>query len=342
MEVAELFYQRRTVKQILWEGAKFYASHLPCLTRPLIWPILAQILGVVIWLGLTYGGMNWISGQWPSLTVWALWMLFILLNAPGMLLFFYGFWRYMVWYAALNLLIREVWDTGRSDDPERHVIRITNRSSDYTLLWTFLFALLFIPFGFAMIPISLVSAFPDWLWVAILASIGILLLGYLVSCISLILFSLVFQVFAYMPGSAGATLFRSVDLVGQNILKTIGFIVIVGLLTQFILPGILTTVLDVTQLTRLIAMPTEKLVQFVLQESSSNLTILAQNNPVITRLVHLLWHDVHQVSVELVRTLLFSLIYALLLPLGTVWFALLYADLKMQQDARRTEKAASL
>jgi hypothetical protein len=334
-----LFYQRRSLIDILKDGTQLYCRYGLRLTRPLVYPVLAQFVGIGLWLGLTYGVVDWMTATPMANNLWLLWTGFILANIPGMWLFFDGFWRYLIWVSALNLMIRELAETGRSEELHPYYIRVHHRAVDYTLVWTFLFGLLFIPIGLGMIPISMFSSQPDQLWMGLAAGGIITGVGLIIALVLMMFFALVFQVFAFTPGSAGASLFRSLDLVATGFWKALAIVFTALSLTQLLLPMVITDISDQIHLTPLLSLPIEEGLRYFIREYSA--TIRSFHDPLLEQVFANLSADPASQAQHVMQGILLMVVSALLLPLGTCWFALLYADLKTRLDALKLAESAS-
>lgn len=278
--------------------------------------------------------MDLLTTYFPQVNLWLMWGIFLLANLPGMYLFFEGFWRYLVWVSALNLVVRQLVETGNCSDLPARAMRISSRSVDYSVVLTFLFGVVFVPFAIALIPIALMSHFPDWYWGLLGVALLTVFVGLLLVCVLLIFCSLVFQVFAFTPGPAGACLFRSIDLVGQNVVKTLVIIAISVGITQFALPSIVVWMSDLVHATHLLAIATHGFVQYLLNQSYQGIEELYQDYAAVPWILGKLLANPWRVALELTRIIIYTFTSAFLLPLGTCWFALLYGDLKTRFELR--------
>lgn len=291
-------------------------------------------MGIVLWLVLAYESVDWMTLTFPGVSIWITWSVFALANLPGMYLFFHGFWKYLVWVAALNLVVREVYETGNCPDVLAYAMRVTSRPVDYSLILTFLFGIVFVPFALALIPIVCLTTNPAGYWWGIAAAISIIFIGLLLVSTLLIFFSLVFQVFAFSPGSAGASLFRSMDLVAQNVLKTIIVILVSVTVTQLIFPTLITWGVEMTGLLTVIEFPLHEMIIYALQQTQKDIAVFQSQSPILFQFYQLLASKPQLLTHEAAKTIVYTFVSAFLLPLGTAWFALLYGDLKTRLESR--------
>jgi hypothetical protein len=341
MEKHSLFYQRRSFFQILKEGTILYFRHIVLMSKPLIIPLLAQLVGIFLWIGLTYGVVDLVTTHFPILNPWLLWGIFLAANLPGLYIFIQGFWHYLVWVSGLNLVARDLVETGQCSDLSAFALRINNRATEFSVIWTFLFAINFLPVGLAVIPLGVGGVHPQWGLSCNLLAGAIFLIGILIVSVLMLFFALVFQTFAFTPGSAGASLFRSVDLVKLNIPKTLGLSIIAVAATQFVLPPMVMAVLDGIRLTSFLGNGLEVLVRYALSKSA--VAIESYHSLVLSNVFHQLTHDPRFLSLQMMETLFYTFFSALFLPLGCWWFALLYADLKTQMEENQAlQKSAEV
>jgi len=329
MDSLSVFYKRRSFVQILKEGTILYFRHIVLMTKPLVVPLLAQFVGILLWVGLTYGVVDMVTSRF-SLNPWLLWGIFLAANLPGLYIFTQGFWHYLVWVSGLNLVARDLVETGQCTDLSAFALRINNRASEYSIIWTFLFAINFLPVGLAVIPLGIGGVHPQWATGCNLMAGAILSTGMMVVMVLMLFFALVFQTFAFTPGSAGASLFRSVDLVKIDIPKTLGLSIIAVVATQVVLPPVVMAVFDGIHLTAYLANGLEILVRYALARSTT--AIESYHSVVLSNVFHQLTHDPRFLADQMMETLSYTFVSALFLPLGCWWFALLYADLKTQMD----------
>ncbi len=296
-------------------------------------PILLQLVGVLLWIGLTYGVVQGLITFFPQANVWILWAIFGLANIPGLYLFTSQFWEYMLWIAALNLLIRDLLEHGRPLELKSYRLRVSSRSVDYSILLTLLLAVLFIPFTLPLIPLAMGINHQEWLGWVVLSGFLLLGLGTLMAGVLMVLFALVFQVFAYLPGSAGACLVKSAALAKQNCFK-VGLIGVVSLLaTQLILPSIGVSLMDVLHGTAACTLGIQAVLQVLMKDSMENFSRSQAQFLPIYQSLHMTPLSLKDIAEGLSQALIYTLFSALLLPLGSVWFALLYADLKLASES---------
>jgi hypothetical protein len=330
------FYHARSAMDIIREGALLYAKYWTTLTKPLIAPLALQAVGIGLSLGLSYLIINGLHSVFPAMGIgWTLAAVAVT-TATGMYLFFKGFWDYLVWFSGLCLVIRDLAEINQVPSDSTIYSRISSRSLDFSLIWLFMFSLYFIPLALGMLPICLLSGLPHaTMW--ILGSTAVIMgVGYILAGVANLFLSLSFQSFAFYPASAGSTFFKSADMVSHGILKTclISFMTFAAI--SWVIPSILISLLEFTPL---LTWSSEVITHALLPSIIANygpIWTSLDSNPDFHQLINLTQHFTgiavtpERVTYYVIECTLYSLITALLLPLGTCWFTLLYADLKTQ------------
>lgn len=326
------FYQPREIGPLVAEGVSVFGRCWLTLTRPIIGPVLLQIVGIGLALALPFLVIDWATAHPEALSRPMLWGAFLLSIAPGMGLFMWSFWRYVVWISALNLVVRDCVEIGYCPDPEIHWLRVGQRAVDYSLVWLFFFALCFVPVGLGLLTLSLA----DMLQIApvVRMMLGVLALGTtgIVGLVTAFACALVFQVFAFTPSTAGAALFRSADLVKLAPGKTLLLLVLVGFLTQGLFPALGLGAFDLLGLTNLLGNALYPWVQHVLETNHASWQASGMLSSQGAQAFKLLLSNSKALCVEIARTTLMSVLSALMLPLASVWMALWYGSLKDRQD----------
>lgn len=330
------FYHARTAMDIIREGALLYGKHWITLTRPLVAPLALQAVGIALALGLSYLIINGIYSVFPTLGMGWTVLAVAITTATGMYLFFKGFWDYLVWFSGLCLVIRDLTEINQVPSDQSIYNRISSRSLDFSLLWLFMFSLYFIPLALGMLPICFLSGFPNaTMWILGFTTV-IMLGGYVLAGVANLFLSLAFQSFAFTPASAGSTFFKSVDMVSHGVLKTcfISFMTFAAI--SWVIPSILISALEFTPI---LNWTSEHITRALLPSIIMNYGPIWSSldaNKDFHQLIGLTQHFTgvvvtpERVAFYVIECILYSLITALLLPLGTCWFTLLYADLKTQ------------
>lgn len=314
----------RSFTAILTDGCKLYGQTIVGSTGLLVLPVLFQVVGSVLFLALPYTLMNVGMLSLPLLLVWPL---MLLACVPGAYLLFKGFWDYLLWFSALNLWFRDLIQDGQAQAANIYKMRLFSRAADFSLIWCFFFALSFIPIGLGVCAMaSTVFGMP--LPGAIGLAVLIFLLAALIAFVVFAFVSLSFQTMAFTPDTAGACMVKSADLVSAGVLKTFGIVIVTLLATQLILPFVFDKVMQLLHVYDTFTPLVLSSINPIVSELQNNFRVL-HDNGLLTGLeaqpIQLPGLLIASTVTQLMIGYMFG---ALLLPLGSAWFFLLYWDLR--------------
>lgn len=217
------------VLNILIEGFKVYFKHFGKFTQYMLFPVLGQVLGIVLIFALA----GWINF---SLPVWVdkfsvlnnfmtITILLLTVTLPGFVIFLKAFWDFLVAYGALNSMTQAVITTGKLYDFKAHTEVITKRSFSF---------------------ICLLSV------ICVLAFIAVNPLFWVLGLIFFVYFVLVFQVFTFEENISILDCFkRSFFLVKGNFARTFAIMAVLGCVCCFLLNYGLSALFDVIKLNEL-------------------------------------------------------------------------------------------
>ena len=208
--------KKNTPLEIFGEALKLYFSNFDKFIKYMTFPVLGQILGLIIVFVLTY----FYSQNLPSLIekfpnfgeVSTILIFAIVIALPGLAIFVKAFWEYLVAYGAVNSMVENMVKSGKLYDFDAHTELIKRRTLPFVGIW-FLFGLF-----------SLVALIPFfWVPCAVFA----------------IYFVLIFQVFTYEPElSPVGCVKKSLQLVKGHFLSTFLLFALAGALTYVLIPQV--------------------------------------------------------------------------------------------------------
>jgi hypothetical protein len=178
------------------------------------------------------------------------------------------------------------------------------------------------------------------MWLSPHSSLQLLVLGgllgggvmTLVAAIFSVYFCLSIQVLAFEPVTANpiSMLKRSYHLVDGQFARTLALILIIGILTNTLIPSLVAMVMDVTRVTGLLAvLGFEGLVREIL--GNVRFGHLFGEDSIFQVLDTYLNTHIPSITQSLIQLTIVSLVTVLLLPLGTFAFTLLYGDLQARK-----------
>jgi hypothetical protein len=325
--------QTRSLRLMLKEGFLLYIAHGASFTQPLLRPICFQFAGAFLATWSPYWVLNRLSSGWFSDNP-ALWIAtMLLLEIPGIVLFTMGFWEYLIWMVSLNRNVAEVLQR-KQPSFITHYQAIEKQAGPLTNLLLLLSSFWILPIGLIAIPEVVLFHFSPPIELALFLW-GSILLGcfsVLLLAVSSIYFSVVFQVFTFEPVTVNPLklLKRSYDLIVGHFWRVLILMIGMGALTNGLLPGIFTSLLGLSHVTPALAKLLEEFIQEILitlQPVSDT-----QKDPVWMLISSYTQTHLPQLSIEILNTVFYSVLTALLLPLNTFIFALLYLDLRARKD----------
>lgn len=289
----------KSIWLVFFEGIKIYALNIHKFLLYMAFPVLGQLIGLVMIFGLTY----WFTRNYQNLAVKyaplndfsTLLTVVVITIIPGLLIFMKAFWDYLVAYGAVNSMTEGYLNTGKVYDFRAHNEVITNRTFSYIVLW-----LLFGIFAF----LSVIPVF----WI--------------IGAVFFIYFILIFQVFTFEQGVSPVGYFkRSMSLVKGKFARTFLLMILLGIFTYYFLPAGLSVIFDYLNLTDILAkgfeawaytLPLEPLEQF-------NITPALIGN-------------------ELVKELIFLIVVGFTLPVRSICWTLWYKNLYFDDSTEIIEK----
>ena len=287
----------KSVFEIFIEGVGIYGKHLPIFLKYMSFPIWGQFIGVILSLALPLWFANTFSAVIGDANL--AYTLTLALCIPGLIIFTKAFWEYLVAYVAINSMTENTVKSGRIYDIKAHkkVATMSKRVGEFVVLWL-LFGLF-----------SLIGILPP-VWV-----FAIIIFVYIV---------LIFQVFTFEKTLTPWECFiRSKDLIKSNFWRTVGLMILVGGLTYFVLPKIVTMIFEVLRLSVLLNSVLDPILLSALPFEQWNTTLAALNTPyVITSL---------EVTKTIVSTVISTLVIFYTLPLRSICYTLWYKQLSIKE-----------
>lgn len=286
------------VFNILAESVKIYCMNFLQFTGYMAFPVLGQVLGIGLILGLA----NLYSANLPALMernaafndFSTIVLCVILITVPGMVIFLKAFWDFLVAYGALNSMAESALTTGRVYDFPAHNALVTQHTFKYVGLWSVLGIL------------------------GILASIPLL---WVVAAVFFVYFILLFQVYIFEPETSIIDCFkRSFTLIKGNFAKTFLLMCIVAFFTHYLFVEGFSVFFDLTKITQLLSNPFENWVMTTLPLDDVNNWLL-NINPRIEIITPA------KVAAFLIYQIVFFIVTGFTLPLRSVCWTLWYKSL---------------
>lgn len=224
-----------SVWAIFFEGIKLYCSNFGSFFQYLAFPVLGQILGVMLTLLASYVYVENLpklvtgGGFFDNFSM--IFLVLILITLPGLFIFMKAFWDYLVAYGAINSMTDNMVKSGKVYDFSAHTELITRKTPSFVGLW--------ILFGFFV----MIGSFP---------------LFWVLAGILFVYFVLIFQVFTFEPDKSPIGCFqKSMTIIKGNFWRTFGLMILVGGLTYCVLPELIKFAFNFLSLISILAVPFE-------------------------------------------------------------------------------------
>lgn len=229
------------VLKIFCNGVKLYFLNFEKFFKYLAFPVFGQILGVVLIFFASYVFTIHVSNLTSKSPVFdnipLVFAILLLLTLPGFFIFCKAFWDYLIAMAALNSMASSVLEGAKLDDIGIHVELIKRRAGSY-ILFLILLSLIFALLSFPL------------LW-------GLL-------AIVFVFLALSFQVFALEEEKGAFDAIRTgINLVRGNFLKTMLLLILLGLFTYWLVPGLISWGVEVGNLCGIFSYPVDKYIQLL-------------------------------------------------------------------------------
>ncbi len=290
----------KSVFNIFTDAIGIYVKHLPTFMQYMTFPVLGQILGVILAFALSltfaYNATNIVAD--PALIM----PITLILTVPGLIIFVKAFFGYLVAYVAISSMTENTAKSGRIYDIDAHKKVALSRIQDFVGLW-----LLFGLFTFvAILP-------PMWFF-------GAVIFVFLV---------LIFQVFTFEKKLTPSECFkRSWQLVQTDFWGTLGLLLLVGVVTYWLLPKVAEIIFTALQLMTLFTMILDPMLIDVI--NGWNTTLEALSVPfVITSLM---------ITKMIVGSILSTIVICYTLPLRSIAWTLWYKKLSVAEIKAKSKK----
>ncbi|MDX2084008.1 MAG: hypothetical protein SFZ03_01295 [Candidatus Melainabacteria bacterium] len=303
------------------------------LTKPLILPVLSQVVGIYLALWLPNLFQQWLATSLVRPVQAELQLLMVLVaivvSGPGIYLFVNGFWQYVVLSCSLNLNVRE----GLTERPVsvKDAYQYFNAQAVWPLVnFLMLLAVVWLlPFavGGGCLYLALTDPHNAWMWGAICA--GLTLCALVALSVFSVFGSLGLQVLAFEPPCANPlqVLRRSYRLVEDRFWTALGLALSLWLITALLIPGAIGLLVEGSGL----GAPVQWAITHLVSDFAVALKPPAYPPkgfenwlPMIEMAHQFLTAYRAELSVELTRGLVASLCTSFLLPLGTIAYSLFY------------------
>lgn len=230
-----------SVIKIFCNGVKLYFLNFEKFFKYMAFPVLGQIIGITLIFFASYVFTLHVSQLTAKSPVFdnipLVFLILALLTLPGFFIFCKAFWDYLVALAALNSMASTVLEGGKLEDLGMHAELIKRRALSY-ILFLFLLTIIFLILS---IPV---------LW-------GLLVIAFVYLALS-------FQVFALEEDKGAFDAIKtSVNLIKFNFFKTLFLLILLGVFTYWLIPGLVCWGVEKGNLAGFFSYPVEQYVKLL-------------------------------------------------------------------------------
>lgn len=302
---------------IIFKSLMIYLNNFFQLSRVMMFPVFGQLFGIFLIFYPTYiyreQYLLKLSGENLQQNLVFILLGSIIIVIPGFAVFLKAFWDYMIAMVSLNSMISDIEKKGSFGNFKAYNNSVNMRTGEYAIL-----LLLLTLFWLVILIFPFLSFFLGFFINTVLIS-PIFLLMVLVSLIfSIILsvnFSLAFQIFAFESISPVEILKKSWQLMKGNFWRTVFMGTVLFIVTSFLVPGVITSIVDKSSL-----------MNHLITSIESYVNLFAKNQ-VFTDFLASIKTTPFGLSVTLALSTIGTIITAMMLPLGSACFTLLYFDI---------------
>lgn len=247
-----------SVIKIFLNGVKLYFLNFEKFFKYMAFPIFGQIIGISLIFFASYIFTLHVSALTNKSPIFdnipLVFLMLLVLTLPGFFIFCKAFWDYLVALAALNSMASSLLEGGSIEDTGVHTELIRRRAGSYILF------LLFISV------IYLILSFP-LLW-------GLLAVVFVYLALS-------FQVFALEEDKSAFEAIKSaIGYVKFNFWKTALLLIILGITTYWLVPGLISWGFEIGDLAGFFSYPVEQYIRLLPLEGFNSL--LSQSHVPLT------------------------------------------------------------
>lgn len=229
------------VMKIFFNGLKLYFLNFEKFFKYMSFPIFGQIIGITLIFAASYVFTIHVSTLTTKSPIFdnipLVFAILAILTLPGFFIFCKAFWEYLIAMASLNSMASTLVEGGKLEDLSVHAELIKRRSGSY--IWFLLLISL----------IYLILSIPV-LW-------GLFVIAFVYLALS-------FQVFALEEDkSAFDAIKSSINHVKFNFWKTAFLLAILGIVTYWLVPGLICWGFDTGNLTQFFSSPVEQYVKML-------------------------------------------------------------------------------
>lgn len=323
--------QQKSIFRIIKEAFQVYLKNFLPLTKVMIYPIVAHLIGIPYIILSTYFLMDCIDPHifvkyfnWIAIGVFAI-------SIPGFALFLNGFWAYLIAMVSLNKYTKAIINKENDVTTKSCANYVKGKKKIYAYVLGLMMVLWIVGLIIPVIPLFL-TIIPVYLTViaSVLTSIVCLILLLYLS----VYFSLSFQVLAFEEQGTIDVFKRSFELIDKNFIRTAFLMIVLYIITGVICPLIIHVLFEITGIVGLLASQLNGVSERILNDFGAYFQMIGIEG--FQSLLIFVENPVAEVSKSIVILTIDGIVTAGMLPLGTICFTLLYFDILTKKQPQET------
>lgn len=306
---------------IIFKSLMIYINNFLPLSRVMLFPVFGQIIGIFLIFYPNYlyteKYLAKLSGENLEQNLVFILLGLILMVIPGFAVFLKAFWDYMIVMVSLNPMVSDIEKKGSFGDFKVYNSSVKLKTNNYVILLLLmtLFWLGILIFPFLAFLLPLFSNSPGMAPLVIVTFFFMIGVSLIFSILLSVNLSLVFQVIAFESISPVEVIKKSWNLMKGNFWRTTFMGIVLLVVTCFIVPGLITAILDKSPL-----------MTHLINSFEAYVNLFAKNQAFVEFLASYKMTP-FGLSVTLAVSTVGTIITAMMLPWGSACFTLLYFDI---------------
>lgn len=319
---------KRNIFKIFFNGLLIYLQNFVPLSRAMLFPVFGQALGIFLILApVYYYRQNYLSQLTPeNLEKNLIYILLglVVMVIPGFIIFLKAFWDYMIAMVSLNTMVQDIFEKKPSTHFKTHNAAVKLRTKDYVALLFILTGIWCLLPAIPFILLIITSGVLSKIFSTIIFGLS------LITCIALLFILSVYlclclQIFAFEAISPRQIILKSYEMIDNNFWRTLvlGFLLLLA--TGIIAP------LVIQELVR-----NSVILPYIVKPFRAYTDILLEN-PMIIQVIAKYGLTLGNIAKETAIMTVGTITTAILLPLGSACFSLLYFDIKNTSNSEKKD-----
>jgi hypothetical protein len=324
-----MYNKPMNIYEIFCNGTILYFKNCISLTEGLLFSVFGQLFGIILILAPVYfysqNIKSLIETNSALNNISLIFLILLLITLPGFFIFTKACWDYLIQTVSINLMVEDItnYKEPKANKLYSQIVRLRNH--DFVTLLLFLSLIWII----GMLVPSIIFLFDIQTAIKSFLFVGFEFVAFFILSILTVYLSLCFQVFAFESSlDALQTMKNSFCIVINNFWRTLILGIALFIVTAFIVPGVFQILLKDNFITTFLAQPVKIYVSSIITDPTVFYNSMGVAQSFITDPANI----INEISVSITLSIICTIITALMLPLGTACYALLYMDIIKRKE----------